>query len=77
MGGEFHFVSIGIVAPNDRSTENSFSDAPESSVLKIQMWRHHTIIKNECVGGSKETIKSLLKQGPTGSSRLGMLPVIS
>lgn len=76
MDGGDHFVGIGIVAQNYGITENSFSDALGSSVLEIQIWAHHRMSQDDYIGGSKETIESLLKQEPTGSSRLETLLII-
>jgi hypothetical protein len=42
------------------------NDLHGSSVLGIEVYRHHTIGSDEYIGGAKERIELLLAEGATG-----------
>jgi hypothetical protein len=48
------------------------NDLHGSSVLEIEVYRHHTIGSDDYVGGAKERIDVLVAEGATGGQPLSL-----
>jgi hypothetical protein len=44
----------------------SSNDLHGSSVLEIELYRHHTFASDDYIGGAKDRIELLLAEGATG-----------
>jgi hypothetical protein len=65
----FLFVCrIPVLLPSHDLKPTPSNDLHESSVLEIEVYRHHKIGRDDHIGGVKESIEVLLAEGATGQS---------
>jgi hypothetical protein len=59
-------VSNPVLLPSHDLKHTPSNDLHESSVLEIEVYRHHKIGRDDYIGGVKESIELLLAEGAKG-----------